>query len=489
MERVFDVIIVGAGLSGVGAARQIRSNCPEIQFCILESRKTMGGTWDLFRYPGIRSDSDMYTMAYESKPWNRPKAIADGASILNYIKEAALEDAIDQDIYFDHRVTSAKWSSENCTWTLGVENSRKEAEQSFSCRVLYICSGYFNYETGHNPELQNQSQFSGQIVHPQFWPSDLDYGEKTVTILGSGATAITLAPALAQNAKKVFLLQRSPSYILALPSFDPIGKFTNLILPKKLAHSLNRKRYISLQSFFYKRARKHPNQTKRFLLKLLRARLDSEYDIGEHFLPKYDPWDQRLCLAPDGDFFDAINSGKVEVITDEIETLTPEGIKLKSGPTFDTDIIITATGLKLKLLGGIEFYKDGDPIELSDTFSYKGLMFSNVPNLFSTMGYVNASWTLRSELASEFICRVLNKMKTLHANEVVPTLKDSSRLKAEKFFGENFSPGYIMRDLNLFPKQADVDPWRFIQNYKIDRKSIRRGPLEDGVLQFKSTPR
>ncbi|MGR9089988.1 MAG: flavin-containing monooxygenase [Gammaproteobacteria bacterium] len=486
MDHV-DVVIIGAGLSGVGAARQLQDQCPDKTFAILEARDAIGGTWDLFRYPGIRSDSDMYTMGYDSKPWTEPKAIADGPSILSYVVEAAHERGLTGKIRFGHHMKSAAWSTADARWTLDVETKDGEQRQ-LSCNVLFVCSGYYNYDHGYTPTFAGIDDFTGTVVHPQHWPRELDYAGKRVVIIGSGATAMTLVPAMAQTAASVTMLQRSPTYVVSMPAVDPIAKLINAVLPEQLAYRLIRWKNVQFQRYLYGQTRKHPEKVTRKLLGMLRKELGPDYDIGKHFTPSYKPWDQRLCLVPDADLFKAIRSGKAEVVTDEIDRITGRGITLKSGEHVEADIIVTATGLELEVLGGAKYSVDGQPVSFPDTYSYKGMMFSGVPNLIYTIGYINASWTLRSELVAEFVCRLVNRMSELGTRRCVPRLREQDQGMPEYHMIEDFSPGYMQRGMHLFPKQGDRDPWRNTQNYTLDKEIIRNAPIDDGVLDFSDEP-
>ena len=479
----FDIVIVGAGLSGIGAARQLQDKCPGKTFAILEGRETIGGTWDLFRYPGVRSDSDMYTMGYDSKPWLNPKAIADGPSILDYVKEAATERAIVEHIHFGHKARSANWSSEQSRWTIEAERTKGGLAQ-FTCNFLFMCSGYYSYDEGYTPEFDGIDDFKGQIIHPQQWPDDLDYAGKRVVIIGSGATAMTLVPAMAETAGQVTMLQRSPTYVVSLPAEDAIAETLKKYLPEKLAYRIIRWKNVQFQRYIYRQTRVNPEKFKQKLLSLVRKHLGSDYDINKHFTPDYNPWDQRLCLVPDADLFKAINSGKAAVETDQIERFTPTGIQLKSGGELEADIIVTATGLNLVVLGDAAFSVDGKPIDFPHTYYYKGLMFSDVPNLVYTLGYINASWTLRSELVAEYVCRLVNRMAELNASQCTPRLREEDEGMERRLMVEDFTPGYMRRTMHLFPRQGDRDPWRFTQNYAADKKKIRHAPLEDGVLNF-----
>ena len=480
----YDVIIVGAGLSGIGAARQLQDKCPDKSFAILEGRDRMGGTWDLFRYPGIRSDSDMYTMGYDSKPWREPKAIADGPSILSYIKEAANERGLNDKIHYGHWVKAANWSSEQARWTIETGGADGQAAGRFTCNFLFMCSGYYNYESGYQPEFAGMADFPGPIIHPQQWPKDLDYSGKRVVIIGSGATAMTLVPSMCEQAAHVTMLQRSPTYVVSLPAEDAIANFLRKVLPEKLAYRLTRAKNVWFQRYIYRQTRENPQKVRDKLLAMVRKQLGPDYDIDKHFTPDYNPWDQRLCLVPDGDLFKAIRAGKASVVTDEIERFTSTGITLKSGETIEADIIVSATGLNLVVLGGAEFSVDGQAVNFPDTYSYKGMMFSGVPNLVYTLGYINASWTLRSELVAEYVCRLVNHLDSRGATTVKPELREQDQGMASYLLIDDFSPGYMRRAMHLFPKQGDRDPWRNTQNYKLDREIIRNGAIEDGVLQF-----
>jgi len=478
----FDVIIVGAGLSGIGAARRLQDQCPGKTFAVIESRDSIGGTWDLFRYPGIRSDSDMYTMGFDSKPWLEPKAIADGPSILAYVREAARERGIDRAIRFGHRMTSAAWSSADARWT--VECATGSGVARLSANLLFVCSGYYNYEQGYTPDFAGRDAFQGPVIHPQHWPAALDYAGKRVVVIGSGATAMTLVPALAQTAAKVTMLQRSPTYVVSMPAKDPIATFLNAVLPARLAYRLIRWKNVEFQRYVYRQSRLNPGKVKAKLLALLRKHLPPGYDIAKHFTPSYNPWDQRLCLVPDADLFEAIKSGRAEVVTDDIERFTAHGIRLKSGDELPADLIVTATGLELKVLGGARFSVDGRAVNIPDTYSYKGMMFSDVPNLVYTLGYINASWTLRSELVADFVCRLVNHLAQHGYARATPRLRERDRGMPIRLLIEDFSPGYMRRAMHLFPKQSDRDPWRNTQNYAFDKKAIREAALEDGVLEF-----
>ncbi|MCC6706713.1 MAG: NAD(P)/FAD-dependent oxidoreductase [Gammaproteobacteria bacterium] len=478
----FDVIIVGAGLSGIGAARRLQDHCPGKRFALLEARDAIGGTWDLFRYPGIRSDSDMYTMGYDSKPWLEPKAIADGPSILSYVQDAARERGIDKLIRFGHRMKNAAWSSADGRWTLECEHGG--AQVSLSCNVLLMCSGYYTYAHGHTPSFAGREEFAGPLVHPQHWPQDLDYRGKRVVIIGSGATAMTLVPAMAREAAKVTMLQRSPTYVVSLPAKDPIATFLRAVLPEQLAYRITRAKNVWFQRYIYQQTRKQPHKMRERLINMVRKQLGPDFDVAKHFSPSYMPWDQRLCLVPDADLFKVLRAGRADVVTDDIECFTRDGIRLKSGQTLAADIIVTATGLDMELLGGANFTVDGAAVSFPDTWSYKGMMFSDVPNLIYTLGYINASWTLRSELVAEYVCRLVNRMTELGCVSATPRLRPSDCNMPPHPMIEDFSPGYMRRALHLFPKQGDRDPWRNTQNYTLDKKTIREAPLEDGVMEF-----
>lgn len=487
-DNYFDVVIVGAGLSGIGAARLLQDNCPSKTFVVLEGRNTIGGTWDLFRYPGIRSDSDMYTMGYDSKPWLNPKAIADGPSILAYVKEAATERGIVDHIRFGHKVRSADWSSEVSRWTIETEKMNGDDRVRFSCNFLFVCSGYYNCDEGYTPDFKGFDDFQGPVIHPQKWPDDLELSDKRIVVIGSGATAMTLVPALSETASQVTMLQRSPTYVVSMPSEDPVAEVLKKYLPKRFAYRIIRWKNVQFQRYVYRQTRVNPEKVKRKLLGLVRKHLGPNYDVDQHFTPDYNPWDQRLCLLPDADLFKAIKSGRANVRTEAIEKFTSKGIQLKSGEVLETDIIVTATGLDLLLLGGIKFSVCGKSVDFHKTWSYKGMMFSGVPNLVYTLGYINASWTLRSELVAEYICRLLNTMDELAVSQCTPHLRAQDRAMTTQHLVEYFSPGYIRRSIDQFPLQANHDPWRNTQNYTIDKKIIRNAPIEDDVLNFANPP-
>ena len=483
-REYFDIVIVGAGLSGVGAAYHLQTKCPSKSYIILEGRDSMGGTWDLFRYPGVRSDSDMHTLGYNFKPWREAKVIADGSSILKYVRETAEENQIDKHIRYGYLVKKATWSSADATWTIGTENKNTGKTVSFSCNFLLMCSGYYSYKKGYTPEFKNTHLFRGEIVHPQEWPEALDYRGKKVIVIGSGATAITLVPEMAKDAEHVVMLQRSPTYIISRPDQDASANFLRKLLPERIAYFITRWKYIALQRLFYHRTRTEPKKVKRMLLEMVRQELGPEYDIETHFTPRYDPWDQRLCLVPNSDLFQAICSGKASVVTEHIDTFTEKGILLKSGKELEADIIVTATGLNIVVLGGVKFIVDAQPVEFSKTYTYKGLMYSNVPNLVSIFGYINASWTLRADLMAEYVCRLINHMDKKGCRQCTPSLDDEERNMPERPWVEDFSSGYIQRAMHLLPKQGDRAPWINPQNYQRDKKMLRHGAIEDGVMVF-----
>ena len=480
MSEHFDVLIVGAGLSGIGAARHLKSQCPGKTFAILEGRDTIGGTWDLFRYPGIRSDSDMYTLGYNFKPWTEKQVIADGHRIRNYIQETAQENDIQRHIRFGSKVTQADWSSETATWTVTVQKKSGETVQ-LTCNWLQMCSGYYNYEEGFTPDFKGRDDFKGQVIHPQFWPENLDYSGKRVVVIGSGATAITLIPSMTDKAKLVTMLQRTPSYVISVPQFDPMVRFLLKFLPEMTVYNLSRARNNFITQLIFKLSRKYPNAVRKFLLKQVQMQVGKDFDM-KHFTPPYNPWDQRLCAVPNGDMFKAIRKGKATVVTDHIDSFVANGILLKSGQTLEADIIVTATGLNLRLFGGMTMSVDGKAIEMNKHISYKGLMFSDIPNFSNTLGYTNASWTLKADLIAEYVCRLLKHMDKTGTRIAVPERNDPN-VKPTQLL--DMTSGYVARAEAYLPKGADRAPWKLYQNYAMDMDQLRNGQLEDGVMAFR----
>jgi cation diffusion facilitator CzcD-associated flavoprotein CzcO len=477
-----DVLIVGAGLSGVGAARHLQEAFPERSYAIFEAREEFGGTWDLFRYPGIRSDSDMHTLGYRFRPWTRTRTISDGGSILEYVRETAREAGIERHVRCGHRVGRAAWRSEEARWTVEAERADGGGESVLvTASYLWVCSGYYRYDEGYTPELPGRERFGGEIVHPQHWPEDLDYAGKRVVVIGSGATAVTLVPAMAETAAHVTMLQRSPTYIASLPAEDPLAVGLRRFLPDRFVYPVVRWKNVLVQTLFYQLSRRRPEAVKRFVRKGVEAALPPGYDVDTHFKPRYDPWDQRMCLVPNGDLFRAIRAGDASVLTDTIATFDESGIELDSGGRIDADVIVTATGLNLLFLGGMELVVDGRPVELPETMTYKGMMLSGVPNCAFTVGYTNASWTLKADLTSEYVCRLLAHMDAHGYVKSMPEVTDPSVEEAPLL---DFTSGYVLRSLHEFPKQGSKAPWRLRQNYLLDRRAIRNAPLEDGAMRF-----
>ncbi|MGK6356975.1 flavin-containing monooxygenase [Sphingomonas sp. DT-207] len=483
MGEHFDVVVVGAGLSGIGAGYHLQANSPDRSYVILEGRDRLGGTWDLFRYPGIRSDSDMYTLGFSFRPWTDAKAIADGPSILRYLEDTAREHGIDRHIRYGHCVKSAAWSSEEARWTLIVEQDGEE--RRFTCSFLFACTGYYDYARGYAPDLEGAADFKGRIVHPQFWTDDIDYAGKRVVVIGSGATAVTLVPELAKQAAQVTMLQRSPTYIVARPSEDAIANRLRRWLPSKAAYAVTRWKNVLLQQYFYRIARKHPEKAKERIVDMVRQELGPEYDVGTHFTPRYNPWDQRLCLVPDADLFAEIRAGRADVVTDTIERFTETGIRLSSGRELEADLVVTATGLELQLMSGIPVTVDGRAIQWSDHMTYKGMMFSDVPNLAISFGYTNASWTLKADLTAGYVTRLLNAMKKRGMRQVTPRLR--APVEALPFL--DFTSGYVQRAMEQFPRQGSRKPWRLHQNYTRDVLALRFGGIDEEMEFSNPEPR
>ncbi|MGQ0534117.1 MAG: flavin-containing monooxygenase [Caulobacteraceae bacterium] len=479
----FDVLVVGAGISGVGAGYFLKKNCPGKSFVILENRADMGGTWDLFRYPGIRSDSDMFTLGYSFKPWTEEKAIADGPSIWKYVHETAREYGIDKHIRFKHRVVRASWSSDDALWTIEAEHDG--AVKRFTANFFHACAGYYNYEQGYLPKWEGTVNFKGTIVHPQQWPEDLDFTDKRVVVIGSGATAVTLVPAMTDKAAHVTMLQRTPTYMVSLPAEDKLANWGRKHLPKQFNYDLTRLRRIIFQQMFFRLARSRPKRTRERLLALIREQLGPDYDMETHFTPPYNPWEQRLCLVPDNDMFIAMREGKASIVTDQIERFTEKGLKLKSGQELEADIIITATGLNLRMLGGAEILVDGVKVDPGKHYTYKGAMLSDVPNMAFVFGYTNASWTLRADLINEYVCRLINYLDEYSLASATPRVPDGPH--EDRPFAD-FSSGYFQRAAHLLPKQMTTAPWKQNQSYAHDLMDLRFGAIEDGALEFKKKP-
>lgn len=478
----FDVLVVGAGLSGIGAGYHLQTKCPRKTYAILEARDAIGGTWDLFRYPGIRSDSDMYTLGYSFRPWKGEKAMADGPSILEYIRDTAREYGIDRHIRFGHQVERVSWSSDTGLWTVEARVKDKGELTRLSCRFLFMCSGYYDYDAGYTPEFQGVERFRGRIVHPQKWTDDVAYAGKRVVVVGSGATAVTLVPELAKTAAHVTMLQRSPTYILALPGSDRVARWLDRRLPSGVAYEIARWKNVGRSMAFFKFSRRFPEPAKKWIVGEARRSLGPGFDVEPHFTPRYSPWDQRLCVVPDGDLFDAIKSGRAEVVTDHIETFTETGLKLKSGKELEADIVVTATGLKLKLLGGAKISVDGRDVELGRALMYKGALFRDVPNLAIAIGYTNASWTLKCDLTCEYVCRLLNYMARNGHRTCAPRLKDLGMTEEPVI---DLTSGYVQRSRSEIPRQGAKAPWRVYQNYFLDLLGLKYGSVEDGVIEFR----
>lgn len=481
----FDVLIVGAGLSGIGAGYHLQARCPGKTYAILEARERSGGTWDLFQYPGIRSDSDMYTLGYSFRPWTNAQAIADGPSILEYVRRTASDYGIDRKIRYQHRVVSAAWSSDEAKWTVQIERGPGREPQQLSCHFLYMCSGYYRYEGGYTPTFAGAERFQGRIVHPQQWTPDIDYAGKRVVVIGSGATAVTLVPSMARTAAHVTMLQRSPTYILALPGQDALANLLRRYLPSKLAYGITRWKNVLFGMAFFQLCRRAPTFVRNLVLNGIRKALGPAYPVEKDFSPSYKPWDQRMCLVPDGDLFRAIKRGQASIVTDHIDTFTEHGIRLQSGTELPADLIVTATGLNLVALGGMKVSVDGREIDLSKTLNYKGMMCSDVPNLAAALGYTNASWTLKCDLTSEYVCRLLTHMDEQGYRQCTPRNRDPS---VEEQPLIDFSSSYVLRAIDSFPKQGSKAPWRLYQNYALDLMTLKFGALEDGVMEF-SRPR
>ena len=475
MSDHVDFLIVGAGLSGIGAACHFHEQFPERTYTILESRDAIGGTWDLFRYPGIRSDSDMYTLGYKFRPWLGEKAIADGPSILDYVRDTAAEYGIDEHVRYGHRVLEAWWDTASARWTVGAAHDGEIV--TLTANFLMVCSGYYRYDEGYTPDFPGIDRFGGRIIHPQHWPEDLDYTGKRVVIIGSGATAVTLAPAMASDAASVVVLQRSPTYIMSLPSRDAIADKLRSALPPRVAYALTRAKNISVATAIYQLCQRYPQAAREKIRGFQTRWLPKDYDIDTHFKPTYDPWDQRLCLVPDGDLFRAIRKGTVEMVTDHVDTFTETGVRLRSGRELDADVVVTATGLNLLAFGGMQLTVDGEPVDLTQTMAYKGMMLSGVPNFAYIVGYTNASWTLKADLVCEYVGRLLERMSRDGTTWAVPE-RDSS-VTEEPFL--DFAAGYVLRSVDSFPKQGSKAPWRLRMNYFYDVVTLRRGSVTDSM--------
>jgi monooxygenase len=474
-----DVLIIGAGLAGIGGACQLRRQRHNHSLMILESRETSGGTWDLFRYPGFRSDSDMYTYSYGFKPWKDKSTIADGHKILSYIREAAAEYNVEQHIRYKHKVVAANWSSSQKRWLVTAD--RGDGEQvTISCRFMFNCCGYYDYEQGYTPDFTGADDFKGQLFHAQHWPEDLDYNGKRVVVIGSGATAVTLIPAMAKDTASLTMLQRTPTYIANVPAEDPMALKLRKWLPGSVVFRLTRWKKVMFQIYTYHLSRKKPQQLRRFLLGQVKKELGPDYDVKTHFTPPYNPWDQRLCAVPDGDMFKAIREGHAEVVTDHIDTFNSEGIQLKSGKQLDADIVVLATGLNLKFAGGIVHSIDDKEVDITEHFIYRGMMFSGIPNMAFTVGYTNSSWTLKTDLTSNYVCRLLKKMDRGNYATVTPNLKGD--VKEVPML--DFDAGYVLRARDQMPKNGDRLPWRNYQNYIRDFMGLRLGRVNDSELEF-----
>jgi monooxygenase len=474
-----DILIVGAGLSGIGAACHVRENLPGKSFAILEAREGIGGTWDLFRYPGIRSDSDMFTLGYSFRPWEESEAIADGPSILQYIRDTARDHRVAEKIRFGHRVKRAEWSSADARWTVLAERTDTGETVRLTCGFLFGCTGYYRYDGGYTPHFEGMDDFEGRIVHPQHWPDDLDYGGKRVVVIGSGATAVTLVPAMAERAGHVTMLQRSPSYIVSLPGRDPLADALWRRLPARAAYSVVRWKNVLMQMLAFAISRHAPRFARRLVRGWVENQLPEGYDVDTHFNPTYEPWDQRLCLVPDGDLFEAIGAGRATMVTDRIRSFTKRGLALESGTDLEADVIVTATGFNLLILGGMELAVDGEPVDFSKTVAYKGMMLCGVPNLAMTLGYTNASWTLKSDLVAQYVCRLLEHMDRLGYSVCTPQAPDPS-LPTEPFL--DLKSGYVLRSIDGLPKQGPSPPWRLHQNYIRDIRLLKRGRLDDAMV-------
>ena len=478
MTEHVDVLIVGAGLSGVGAAHHIQSAFPSRTYTILEARDTLGGTWDLFRYPGVRSDSDMQTLGYRFRPWTQAKAIADGPSILSYIRDTAVDAGIDRHIRFGHRVSRAEWSTVDARWTVtAVHNGRTV---SFTANFLYVCSGYYHYDGGYTPEFPGLDRFRGEVVHPQQWPEDLDYTDKKVVVIGSGATAVTLVPAMTDRAAHVTMLQRSPTYVMAAPAEDKLANSLRRFLGPRAAYAAARWKNVGVATLIYRLSRRRPNLVRSIIRRAAVKQLPPGYAVDTHFKPRYQPWDQRLCLVPDGDLFRAIRHGQASVVTDRIASFTETGLRLESGADLDADVVVTATGLRLLAFGGMTLAVDGREVQLPETMAYKGMMLSGVPNFVFTIGYTNASWTLKADLVSEYVVRLLRHMDSGGHDQCVP-VNDSSVTERPLL---DFEAGYVMRSIEDFPRAGSRAPWRLGMSYVHDVVTLRHGRIDDGALRF-----
>ncbi len=477
----FDVLIIGAGLAGIGAACEIQSQMPGKSFALLESRESMGGTWDFFKYPGLRSDTDMQTLGYRFRPWTEDAAIADGASILKYIKETAQDNGIDRHIHCSHRAVKADWSSDDAKWTVTATKGKGDDTATFTCGFLYVCSGYYRYDKGYLPDFEGTPRFKGQIVHPHEWPEDLDYSGKKVVVVGSGATAVTLVPAMASTASHVTMLQRSPSYVLALPGKDPIANSLRRLAGNRVSHFLTRWKNILLAVGVYQLSRRRPGFTRRLVRAGVKRLLPEDYEVDTHFNPNYEPWDQRLCIVPDGDLFRSLRKGTSSIVTDRINTFTEKGVELESGAELEADLIVTATGFDLLAFGGIEFNVDGEDIAVPETFSYKGLMLSGMPNFAYTIGYPSVPFTLKADLVAQYVCRLLKFMDERGLDICVPRNDDPSVVDAPLL---DIQSGYAKRSEHLLPKAGSKEPWRPDRNYLRDLIIFRHRPISDPAMRF-----
>jgi cation diffusion facilitator CzcD-associated flavoprotein CzcO len=476
-----DVLVIGAGLSGIGAGHHLQAECPWASYAIFEARSSIGGTWDLFRYPGIRSDSDMFTLGYSFRPWPGERSIADGASILQYIKDTAAAEGIDERIRFNHRITSAAWSTDDGVWHVTAERTDTGETLHLTAGFLFSCSGYYRYDQGYQPDFPGMDRFGGRIIHPQAWPDDLDHAGKRVVVIGSGATAVTLIPSMADTAEHVTMLQRSPSYVLALPAKDPLANGLRKVLPERAFGSFIRWYKALTTQGFYSLSQRRPELIKKVLRRGVERQLPKGFDVDTHFTPRYDPWDQRLCVVPNGDLFKAIREGKASVVTDHVSTFTETGIELQSGQHLDADVIVTATGLELLFIGGVELTIDGEPLEVSERLAYKGMMLEGVPNLAMAVGYTNASWTLKCDLTCQYVTKLVNHLRDTGLRQCTPVNSDPE-LDAQPLLG--LSSGYIQRSKDKFPKQGSRFPWRVHQSYLRDYRALRVAGIHDDAMTF-----